>query len=129
MEKNEERIIEREKGGLSLLLMFFVGWSMGAFMGFLFSTSNKEREYVDKVKELTDKLKGKAKEFGNSMSGRAQQALDRIVKSSAELFERGKTIAEERKKELFDAIDAGKKAIQEELSKVEGPPKGKQEKG
>lgn len=109
---------DRDRGGLSMVLMFFVGWSMGALTGFLLS-SRHEVEYTEKAKDFAGRLKEKAEEMGSSFSESARQALDRVLRASTELFERGKSLAENRKKELLDAIDAGKKTIQEELSKAE----------
>lgn len=116
--ENKEVPLDRGRGGLSMVLMFFVGWGMGAFTGFLLS-SRREMEYTEKAKDLAGRLKDKAEAMGSSFSGSARQALDRILRASTELFERGRSLAETRKKELLDAIDAGKKTIQEELSKAE----------
>jgi hypothetical protein len=110
--ENKEAPLDRERGGLSMVLMFFVGWSMGAFTGFLLS-SRREMEYTEKAKDLAGRLKDKAEAMGSSFSESARQALDRILRASTELFERGRSLAETRKKELLDAIDEGKKTIQE----------------
>ncbi len=132
MERKEVHL-DRERGGLSMVAMFFVGWGMGALTGF-FLSSRRELEYGEKAKDLAGRLKDKAEAMGSSFSERlkdkaeamgssfsesARQALDRILRASTELFERGRSLAETRKKELLDAIDEGKKTIQEELSKAE----------
>lgn len=116
--ERKEVPLDRERGGLSMVTMFFVGWGMGALTGFLLS-SRRELEYTEKAKDLAGRLKDKAEAMGSSFSESARQALDRILRASTELFERGRSLAETRKKELLDAIDAGKKTIQEELSKAE----------
>jgi gas vesicle protein len=116
--ERKEVPLDRERGGLSMVAMFFVGWGMGALTGFLLS-SRRELEYTEKAKDLAGRLKDKAEAMGSSFSESARQALDRILRASTELFERGRLLAETRKKELLDAIDAGKKTIQEELSKAE----------
>ena len=116
--ERKEVPLDRERGGLSMVVMFFVGWGMGALTGFLLS-SRRELEYTEKAKDLAGRLKDKAEAMGSSFSESARQALDRILRASTELFERGRSLAETRKKELLDAIDAGKKTIQEELSKAE----------
>ncbi|MDY7017032.1 MAG: hypothetical protein SVK44_02225 [Nitrospirota bacterium] len=116
--ERKEVPLDRERGGLSMVAMFFVGWGMGALTGFLLS-SRRELEYTEKAKDLAGRLKDKAEAMGSSFSESARQALDRILRASTELFERGRSLAETRKKELLDAIDAGKKTIQEELSKAE----------
>jgi len=117
MERKEVHL-DRERGGLSMVAMFFVGWGMGALTGF-FLSSRRELEYAEKAKDLAGRLKDKAEAMGSSFSESAKQALDRILRASTELFERGRSLAETRKKELLDAIDEGKKTIQEELSKAE----------
>ncbi len=116
--ERKEVPLDRERGGLSMVAMFFVGWGMGALTGF-FLSSRRELEYAEKAKDLAGRLKDKAEAMGSSFSESARQALDRILRASTELFERGRSLAETRKKELLDAIDAGKKTIQEELSKAE----------
>lgn len=116
--ERKEVSLDRERGGLSMVAMFFLGWGMGALTGFLLS-SRRELEYTEKAKDLVERLKDKAEAMGSSFSESARQALDRILRASTELFERGKSLAETRKKELLDAIDAGKKTIQEEISKAE----------
>lgn len=121
--ETKETGVDRERGGLSMVAMFFIGWSMGALMGFILS-SRRELEYPERAKDFAGRLKEKAEALGANVSDSAKQAMERIFKASTELFERGRSLAEARKKELLDAIDAGKKTIQEELSKAESEVKG-----
>jgi hypothetical protein len=44
MERKEVHL-DRERGGLSMVAMFFVGWGMGALTGF-FLSSRRELEYA-----------------------------------------------------------------------------------
>jgi len=121
--EGKESSLDRERSGLSMVAMFFIGWTMGALTGFILS-SRRELEYPERARDFAGRLKERAEALGTSLSDSARQAMERISKASMELIERGRSLAEARKKELLDAIDAGKKTIQEELSKTESETKG-----
>jgi len=43
-----------------------------------------------------------------------------VKTKSAQLIEGGRTLAEDKKRELLAAVEAGKKALEEERKKIEG---------
>ncbi|MEW6001344.1 MAG: YtxH domain-containing protein [Nitrospirota bacterium] len=99
----------REEGGYStgsLFLSFLLGGIVGAGLALLL-TPQSGRETRQRIRELTDEVKEKAKDYVEDVKGKVSST-----------FDKGKEFFEEKKSILTTAVEAGKEAYEKEKERL-----------
>lgn len=99
----------REEGGYSagsIFLSFLLGGIVGAGLTFLFAPKSGS-ETRQKIRELAEDMRGKAKDYVDDVKGKVTTGLDK-----------GKEFYEEKKSIITSAIEAGKEAYEKEKEKL-----------
>ena len=110
---------EKKEGSVGKsLVLFLAGGIIGAVLAILYAPDSGEKTR-QKVKEGADKAWQKARELEKNCLDRVQGIVNDIKSKVTQLVEEGKTLAEDKKKELLAAIEAGKKALEEEKKRIE----------
>lgn len=111
---------ERQEGSLGkALTIFLAGGLIGAGLALLYAPDSGEKTR-QKVKEGADRALQKARELEEKWLERLDGIVQDVKSKTARLIEDGRTLAEDKKRELLAAIEAGKKALEEERQKIEG---------
>jgi len=100
------------------LLMFLAGGVVGAVLAVLYAPDTGENTRK-RIREGADKAWQRGRQFEEDMAGRVRDLVDEIRAKSSSLLEDGKTLAADKKRELLAAIDAGKKALEDEKKRIE----------
>jgi len=110
---------EKKEGSLGkVFTIFLAGGLIGAGLALLYAPDSGEKTR-QRVKEGADKAWQKARELEENWLEKIEEIVQDIKSRTSLLIEEGKTLAEDKKKELLAAIEAGKKALEEERRKIE----------
>lgn len=99
----------REESGYStgsILLSFLLGGIVGAGFALLLAPQSG-RETRHKIREFTEDVKEKAKDYAVDVKGKITSGIDK-----------GKELYEEKKSIITTAIDAGKEAYEKEKERL-----------
>jgi gas vesicle protein len=111
----EER---HERDGSRSLLIFLAGGLIGAVISILYAplSGEKSRQYL---RIQTEKAKRKARHLTESIRENVDRLIYEIKKLTDKIIEESIELTKEKKEELLAAIEAGKKAMEEEKKKIE----------
>jgi len=111
----EER---HENNGSRSLLIFLVGGLIGAALSMLYAplSGEKTRQYI---RVQTKRAKRKSRHLSESVRENVDHLIDELKETTERIIEEGKELTKEKKAELLAAIEAGKKAMEEERKKIE----------
>lgn len=107
-----------ESEGSRSLLIFLAGGLIGAVISLLYAplSGEKSRQYL---RIQTKKAKRKARYLTESIRENADHFIDEVKELTDKIIEEGIELTKEKKRELLAAIEAGKKAMEEEKKKIE----------
>ena len=107
-----------ERGGSRSLFIFLAGGLIGAGLSLLYTpmTGEKTRQYL---RIQTKKAKKKARYLSESFREDVDDLIEEIREITDKVIEEGIELTKEKKAELLAAIEAGKKAMEEEKKKIE----------
>jgi gas vesicle protein len=92
---------------------FLVGGALGAIMALLYAPRSGE-ETREELRKAYDRSRSKLGDLQDDVVDRIGRLVDEIQEKTNELVASGKAIAEERRKDLQEAIAIAKKALDEE---------------
>ena len=95
--------------GVALL----VGGAVGALVALLFAPKSG-RETREELRKAYDRSRSRVKEAQDEAADRIGHLIDEIQQKTDELLAGGKALAEERRKDLQEAIAIAKRALDEE---------------
>ncbi len=107
-----------ERGGSRSLFIFLAGGLIGAGLSILYTpmTGEKTRQYL---RIQTKKAKKKARYLSESFREDVDDLIEEIREITDKVIKEGIELTKEKKAELLAAIEAGKKAMEEEKKKIE----------
>jgi len=107
-----------ERDGSRSLLIFLAGGLIGAGVSMLYTplSGEKTRQYL---RIQTKKAKRKARHLTESVKENVDHLIEEIKETTDRVIEEGIELTKEKKAELLAAIEAGKKAMEEERKKIE----------
>ena len=107
-----------ERDGSRSLLIFLAGGLIGAGLSILYTpmTGEKTRQYI---RIQTKKAKKKARHLSESFRENVDDLIREIKEITDKVIEEGIELTKEKKAELLAAIEAGKKAMEEEKKRIE----------
>jgi gas vesicle protein len=108
---------EENTVGLSCI-SFVVGSLLGASIALLYAPQSGEVTRQE-MREKTERTIIKAHRLEEEFKYTISQLIGNVKLKVSQLIEDGKDIAEDKKEEILAAIDAGKKALEKERSKLE----------
>jgi gas vesicle protein len=102
-----------EKNGSRSLFIFLAGSLIGAGVSLLYApmSGEKTREYL---RNQTETAKAKSRHLSESIRESVDHLIDELKETTERIIEEGKELTKEKKTELLAAIEAGKKAMEEE---------------
>ena len=105
-----------ERGSSRSLFIFLAGGLIGAGLSILYTpmTGEKTRQYL---RIQTKKAKKKARYLSESFREDIDDLIEEIKEITDKVIEEGIELTKEKKAELLAAIEAGKKAMEEERKK------------
>jgi gas vesicle protein len=106
-----------ERNGSRSLLIFLAGGLIGAGLSLLYAPMSGEqtREYL---RNQTERAKTKSRHLSESFREKVDHLIVELKETTERIIEEGKELTKEKKAELLAAIEAGKKAIEEEKEKL-----------
>lgn len=112
MEERDERNESRS------LLIFLAGGLIGAGISLIYAplSGEKTRQYL---RIQTKKAKRKARHLTESTRENIDCLISEIKETTDKVIEEGMELTKEKKAEILAAIEAGKKAMEEERRKIE----------
>ena len=112
MEERDERNESRS------LLIFLAGGLIGAGISLVYAplSGEKTRQYL---RIQTKKAKRKARHLTESTRENIDHLISEIKETTDKVIEEGMELTKEKKAEILAAIEAGKKAMEEERRKIE----------
>jgi gas vesicle protein len=108
---------EENAVGLSCI-SFVVGSVLGASIALLYAPQSGEVTRQE-MREKTERTIIKAHRLEEELKCTISQLIGNVKLKVSQLIEDGKDIAEDKKEEILAAIDAGKKALEKERTKLE----------
>jgi gas vesicle protein len=99
-------------------ISFIVGSVLGASIALLYAPQSGEVTRQE-MREKTERTIIKAHRLEDELKCTISQLIGNVKLKASQLIEDGKEIAEDKKEEILAAIDAGKKALEKERSKLE----------
>ena len=107
-----------ERDGSRSLLIFLAGGLIGAGLSVLYTpmTGEKTRQYL---RIQTKKAKKKARHLSEGFREEVDDLIEGIKEITDKVIEEGIELTREKKAELLAAIEAGKKAMEEEKKRIE----------
>ena len=107
-----------ETNGTSPLFIFLAGALIGAGISLLYAplSGEKTRQYL---RIQTKKAKKKARHLTESIRENVDYLVEEIKETMDHVIEEGIELTKEKKAELLAAIEAGKKAMEEERKRIE----------
>ncbi|KPJ58874.1 MAG: hypothetical protein AMJ42_02495 [Deltaproteobacteria bacterium DG_8] len=107
-----------ERDGSRSLLIFLAGGLIGAGISLLYAplSGEKTRQYL---RIQTKKAKRKARHLSESIKENVDYLIEEIKEITDKVIEEGIELTKEKKAELLAAIEAGKKAMEEEKKRIE----------
>lgn len=100
------------------LLCFLVGGLVGAGIALLYAPK-AGRETREDIRQLATKGKERVKEEREAIQQRISDLLSQISSKTEELVRGGMQLADDKKREILAAIQAAKRAYEEERQKLE----------
>ena len=97
---------------------FVAGGLIGAGVALLYAPQSGERTR-EEIREKAERTLVKAQQIEDGIKDTVNQLIEDIKVKVGQLVEEGKDLAEDKKQELITAIEAGKKALEEERDKLE----------
>ena len=113
---------EERSVGVSCI-SFIVGSVLGASIALLYAPQSGEVTRQE-MREKTERTIIKAHKLEEELKYTVSQLIGNVRLKVSQLIEDGKDIAEDKKAEILAAIDAGKKALEKERSKLEKDEQG-----
>ena len=112
MEERDERNESRS------LLIFLAGGLIGAGISLVYAplSGEKTRQYL---RIQTKKAKRKARHLTESTRENIDCLINEIKETTDKVIAEGMELTKEKKAEILAAIEAGKKAMEEEIRKIE----------
>jgi len=98
---------------------FITGSLIGAGIALLYAPQSGERTRQE-IKEKAERTIIKAQKIEEEIKDSVNQLIGDIRSRVNLLIEEGKDIAEDKKQEILAAIEAGKKALEEQRDKLQG---------
>ena len=113
--------MEKERIGINMSQQLFIialGGLVGAALALLYAPSSgeKTRQYLQM---RTERARRRAYNITGRVKENIEQLIDDIKETTDEIIEEGVELTKDKKAELVAAIEAGKKAIEEEKEKLE----------
>jgi len=107
-----------EREGARSLLVFLAGGLIGAGISLLYAplSGEKTRQYL---RIQTKKAKKRARHITEATRENIEYLIDEIKETTDRVIEEGIELTKEKKAELLAAIEAGKKAMEEERKRIE----------
>ncbi len=107
-----------ERDSSRSFFVFLAGGLIGAGISLLYAplSGEKTRQYL---RIQTKKAKKKARHLSESTRENVDHLIDDIKETTDKIIEEGLELTKEKKAEILAAIDAGKKAMEEERKKIE----------
>ena len=107
-----------EREGSSSLFIFLAGGLIGAGVALLYAplSGEKTRQYL---RIQTKKAKKRARHVTESARENIEYLIDEVRETTDRVIEEGIELTKEKKAELLAAIEAGKKAMEEERKRIE----------
>jgi gas vesicle protein len=107
-----------EREGTNSLFIFLAGGLIGAGVALLYAplSGEKTRQYL---RIQTKKAKKRARHVTESARENIEYLIDEIRETTDRVIEEGIELTKEKKAELLAAIEAGKKAMEEERQRIE----------
>lgn len=107
-----------ERNGSRSLLIFLAGGLIGAGLSLIYAplSGEKTRQYL---RIQTKKAKRKARHLTESTRENIDCLINEIKETTDRIIEEGMELTKEKKAEILAAIEAGKKAMEEERKKIE----------
>jgi gas vesicle protein len=107
-----------ERNGSRSLLVFLAGGLIGAGISLIYAplSGEKTRQYL---RIQTKKAKRKARHLTESTRENIDYLINEIKETTDKVIEEGMELTKEKKAEILAAIEAGKKAMEEEKRKIE----------
>ncbi len=107
-----------ERDSSRSFFVFLAGGLIGAGISLLYAplSGEKTRQYL---RIQTKKAKKKAWHLSESTRENVDHLIDDIKETTDKIIEEGLELTKEKKAEILAAIDAGKKAMEEERKKIE----------
>ncbi len=107
---------DERSGGVIIPLL--LGGIVGAAVALLYAPKSG-RETREQIVDLADLARRRFVEKEREVGGRIAEIADEIGEKANELIQGGKSMAEEKKSLIVAAIQAGRKALEEERSRLE----------
>lgn len=106
-----------DRNGSRSLLIFLAGGLIGAGLSLLYAPTSGEqtREYL---RTQTEWAKTKSRNLSESFKEKVNHLIDELKETTEGIVKEGKELTQEKKAELLAAIEAGKKAMEEEKEKL-----------
>lgn len=92
---------------------FLIGSAIGAAVALLFAPRSGE-ETREEIRKFYDRSRSRMGEMQEDVAERIARLVDEIQEKTNELLASGKAMAEERKRDLQEAIAIAKRALDEE---------------
>jgi gas vesicle protein len=92
---------------------FLIGSAIGAAVALLFAPRSGE-ETREEIRKFYDRSRSRMGELQEDVAERIARLVDEIQEKTNELLASGKAMAEERKRDLQEAIAIAKRALDEE---------------
>jgi gas vesicle protein len=107
-----------ERDSSRSFFVFLAGGLIGAGISLLYAplSGEKTRQYL---RIQTKKAKKKARHLSESTRENVDHLIDDIKETTDKIIEEGIELTKDKKAEILAAIDAGKKAMEEERKKIE----------
>jgi len=107
-----------ERNGSRSLLVFLAGSLIGAGISLLYAplSGEKTRQYL---RIQTKRAKRKARHLTENVREDIDNLIDEIKETTDRVIEEGIELTKEKKAEILAAIEAGKKAMEEEKKRIE----------
>ena len=118
VDEREEREEREERDGTRSLFIFLAGGLIGAGISLLYAplSGEKTRQYL---RIQSKKARRSARHFTESARESIEHLIEDIKETTDRVIEEGIELTKEKKAELLAAIEAGKKAMEDEKKKLE----------
>jgi gas vesicle protein len=108
----------KEWGGSGSLLLFLAGGLVGAGVALLYAPLSGE-ETRQHIRIQAERARRKTRDLAENIKENIASLIDEVKETTDKIIEEGKELTKEKKAELLAAIEAGKKAMEEEREKIE----------